>query len=339
MKKASKLTTLFLALIMILPLAACGNGQPDIKEAVPDDQSAPGKMAYEGAPLDKWEGVDLGGRKFVIAQGSRGKYTSTKEPRPVMGAADDIYETTIYRWENIQRISEKYNCEVEYLVINDSGFMDLAISSIMAGDPAFDIAQFHSTSMMPLYSRGFVLPYEDTAPEDADIWGDEMYVFKRPPINGKHYLMDMNEVLFDGWVLGVNLDIIDAIGAENPVELYEKGEWTWDKFLEICKMATQDIDGCGYVDQWGYCGPAQTLASSLIVTNSGSMINPDTHKQEFDTVNTMEALQFVADMYTLHDVAYSTYASFAILGDPNHDYNGNKNAFKEGLAAFFSVRL
>ncbi|WP_054739783.1 hypothetical protein [Cellulosilyticum ruminicola] len=35
--------------------------------------------------------------------------------------------------------------------------------------------------------------------------------------------------------LGVNEDIISGLGIEDPVELYEKGQWTWDKFLEIAK--------------------------------------------------------------------------------------------------------
>ena len=55
-----------------------------------------------------------------------------------------------------------------------------------------------------------------------------------------------------------NAAMIDSLGLEAPESLAEKGEWTWDKFAEYAKACTQDTDGDGNMDVYGY-GSAWTL--------------------------------------------------------------------------------
>src|SRR5687768_1850597 len=48
-------------------------------------------------------------------------------------------------------------------------------------------------------------------------------------------------------VLFYNKELFDAAGVEYP-----QAGWTWDDFTEKAKALTQDADGDGTVDQWGF---------------------------------------------------------------------------------------
>ena len=46
--------------------------------------------------------------------------------------------------------------------------------------------------------------------------------------------------------LGFNLQMIEDANLEDPRDLVERGEWTWEKFREYCKVLTKDTDGDGF---------------------------------------------------------------------------------------------
>ena len=87
--------------------------------------------------------------------------------------------------------------------------------------------------------------FMDQASMDNFKYKDEYYVFTNSA-RTKPYLVAYYIPLFEDNAL------------ETPGELYAKGEWTWDKFLEYCDILTQDTDGDGTIDQWGL-GPRYKL--------------------------------------------------------------------------------
>ena len=48
-----------------------------------------------------------------------------------------------------------------------------------------------------------------------------------------------------------NKNMFENEGMEDPMELYEKNEWTTDKMKEIAMKFTRDTNGDGVYDQWG----------------------------------------------------------------------------------------
>ena len=71
--------------------------------------------------------------------------------------------------------------------------------------------------------------------------------------------------------MAYNAQVIDKLGLEAPEKLAEKGEWTWDKFEEYAKKCTQDTDGDGKVDMYGY-------GNSLDINSSGDSVHQTTQK-------------------------------------------------------------
>lgn len=78
----------------------------------------------------------------------------------------------------------------------------------------------------------------DEASADLFLYQGDHYVFTNKAITSP-YLVMYNKTIFEEEVM------------ETPVELYDKGEWTYDKFLDYMEYFTRDTDGDGEIDQWG----------------------------------------------------------------------------------------
>lgn len=70
-------------------------------------------------------------------------------------------------------------------------------------------------------------------------------------------------------VLVFNKQLIQDYGLENPFELVKQGGWTYDKFNEMCRVGTSDLDGDGLMkdtDAWGYVCRSNDVMPSLWVS-------------------------------------------------------------------------
>ena len=75
-------------------------------------------------------------------------------------------------------------------------------------------------------------------------------------------------------VLWYRSSVIKDAGLEDPWELYEKDEWTWSKFLEICEKFSDRENGKYGID--GYCVTSNLLATTgihIIGNDNGMYVN------------------------------------------------------------------
>ncbi len=87
----------------------------------------------------------------------------------------------------------------------------------------------------------------DEASMNSFLYCNDYYVFTNAS-KTKPYLVSFNKTIFED------------NGLENPLELQEKGQWTWEKFIECMDLLTVDMDGDGIIDQWGL-GPRYKLGN------------------------------------------------------------------------------
>lgn len=129
------------------------------------------------------------------------------------------------------------------------------------------------------------------------------------------------------FVLYYNVDILNELGEQPPE--------TWEDFVRICEKATQDTDGDGEIDQYGYAvgmntsdiGPAQILNAyyySVLWQNGGQIYNDDLKSVSFANEAGTEAMTWLKDLtqYMNPDfMSYSWSDAFSTI-------------FGEGKAAF-----
>lgn len=122
-----------------------------------------------------------------------------------------------------------------------------AIQEAMATGDMFDLvftegnARFPQDAVDELYQPiDEWLDYSvfDQASADAFLYKGNHYVFTNYAITSP-YLIIYNKTIFE------------EEGMETPAELFDKGEWTYAKFLEYMEYFTRDTDNDGEIDQWG----------------------------------------------------------------------------------------
>lgn len=119
-----------------------------------------------------------------------------------------------------------------------------------------------------------------------------------------------------------NAAMIDSLGLEAPESLAEKGEWTWDKFAEYAKACTQDTDGDGNMDVYGY-GSAWTLTVRGFCASNNATI-ADSSTEGLSDPKTVEAFNFIDQLYNV-DKSARPYQD---------DWNNDLLAFSSGKVAF-----
>ena len=123
-------------------------------------------------------------------------------------------------------------------------------------------------------------------------------------------------------MLAFNKQMLDDAGLENPNDLYERGEWTWDKWLEYLKTLTQDKDGDGVTDVYGFGSRYDWLFEYLMMSNGTTTASSATENMSSKEVG--EVLDFIYNMYNVEHVANPWNAD---------DWDYNQNAYTNGEVA------
>lgn len=231
-------------------LAGCGNSGGGDAPATGDSQTAgnvqeSGNSAQQdsstvetstGADADAGSASNAGGWSYQSVE-------SLENPNVTIALywdADDVVKSAIQEFES------KYGGKVTVNVVGWNGGAT-AIQEAMATGDLFDLvytegnARFPGDAVNELYQPiDSYLDYSvcDQASADAFLYRGNHYVYTNSAITAP-YLIIYNKTIFEEEAL------------EDPVALYEKGEWTYAKFLEYMEHFTRDTDGDGEIDQWG----------------------------------------------------------------------------------------
>lgn len=125
-----------------------------------------------------------------------------------------------------------------------------------------------------------------------------------------------------------NYDLIEEAGytADELYELQESGQWTWDKFIEVCDKITRDTDGDGINDVFAFTAQRERIFEAAVYSNGGSFIDKRDGKFVIAATeqNTTDAMNWVLEellKYEYPQPEGSTWEYF-------------KSAFVESKAAF-----
>ena len=100
----------------------------------------------------------------------------------------------------------------------------------------------------------------------------------------------------------LNLDLFEERGVEPPAD----GKWTWDEFLETAEALTFDRDGDGEIDVYGfstYILEGYYEAWPFFYKDGGQPMNDDATEFTFNSPEAVKAIQDLADLKLVHDVA------------------------------------
>lgn len=289
MRKMKGLSLILFCLIFLL--SACGGGNNAAGNTPPPapetGNKAPENTAESDPPAAEEPAVDLGGRVIKVA--------AWWDLKPAGATAGEKA-----RLEKIAEVEKKYNCKIEFVNVPFEEYMNKFTTSVLAGEPFADIVQLEYKSALPAILKGQLLPISEFTTEKNNINNKADLMIKSPALGGGEYAFDNPGTIALG--IHYNRDIFKKLGLPDLQELYNKGEWNWDKFLEIAKQATKDTDNDGKTDVWGYSGWAIDAVKHFTAANGGKIVDDENGKEMLSDPRTIEAAEFVNRLYNVDKV-------------------------------------
>jgi len=341
---------IIMLLVLTLALAACrdttengdtnDNGGAGGTEAngyvTPPEPPGPAN-GYVTPPVEQptirgiHEPRDLGGGTIVVASGWGNAMpfsipSRMEEPDPAVTA--DYHRQRLI-WDNAVRVEEEFNFVLDYVHVVDD-YMGVFTSSVMAGSPVGDLVFLGGSELLVSVLGDLIMPLSAVNLPGSDIMGPQIYGRVNQSAFGEDWVFYYTALSIHVWMMGVNLDLINAIGAPNPIDLYNAGQWNWENALNVMRMATRDTTGDGVFDQWGIAGQPGDIAMHFIASNDGPLVD-DNFNYSFDHPNTLAALEFIETIFREGLWQYDPVQGF----NPG-DWGRNSFAFHEGNAALFN---
>jgi ABC-type glycerol-3-phosphate transport system substrate-binding protein len=239
------------------------------------------------------------------------------------------------KYQHFLKVCENFNVTVKPVFIPDETYLNTVITSVQSGAPVADMVLLDASPTLNFILSGLLIPYEDFLPGDHDLFNAQDYVTRTAEHGGKTWTANgagLGTAAYGGEFLGVNMDIIRKTGAEDPAELYDRGEWTTEKFLEICRMATLDTDGDGETDQFGIAGRPSDIAKQIIAGAGGKLVN-DHFEYGLGEPAALRGMEYVRRIFGI-DRVWNYDPATDFFGGAPHD-----SLFLEGRSAFWHCTL
>lgn len=200
----------------------------------------------------------------------------------------------------LEEVGAMFNVNIELV---DAGGEDQFTTSVLAGDSIYDIYVDQRRAVDTMAPKGVLYKLNGLIPED--FWDKLVVPSDSGYANPDNY--SIGDTLFAmprpdkqdgrGNVIYYNKELLAEVGLEDISELYNRDEWTWDKFREYANAANQDTDSDGEIDQWGWHRGA-AFRYWLVIANNGSFVKEVDGKlvANIDSPEVVEAYQFYHDL-------------------------------------------
>ncbi|MDE7138798.1 MAG: extracellular solute-binding protein [Ruminococcus sp.] len=183
---------------------------------------------------------------------------------------------------------------------------DKLASMILAGDEV-DMVEYDPCALPDGVKKNQyepLDPYFNSLEINSSIWDDMSDVIDMFEYNDQHYVIPYS--LSNPVVLTYSRKMIEENKLDDPYELYEKGKWDWDTFMEMMEKFKTNTGGYGIN---GFVGNSLIHSTGFNIVNykNGKLIN------NINTAPIKEAETFMQEI--ANKKLYSTYRNDSFPSD------------------------
>ncbi len=252
MSRTKKIAAFLASVLLVSSLAACSDSTSDADTSAVTDSDIVTEVVTEPAVLlysEQLTSVDYNGAEFKIQTSNN---VNGMDYYILHNYADaengEVINDALFRRDLF--MEETFNVTMKYTCDDTSSASQMAgklTKNVMAGDDAYHlIIQDHATVTKTMAQQGAIYPlnYIDTINLDAEYWMPEMnrssYIG-----NSLYYPSCMISPRYFGslYIMMFNRDIARDLDLEDPYQLVNEGKWTFDKMIELGRLAIKDMDG------------------------------------------------------------------------------------------------
>lgn len=195
---------------------------------------------------------------------------------------------------------ENSDIHVKFLKVPGSSYGNKSVV-MLASDTAPDVLRIDHYNFANLQRKRFFLDLSTIAKNDPTFKESDFFpqTIEECKVDGK--LFGLN-VLFGGTVVYYNKTLMKEAGLEDPYTLWQKGQWTYEKFVEHAKKLSKK-DSRGKATQFGTLIPPFPNWVPLVWGFGGEIVDLKSHRSLLTDSKTLAGLQFIADLRYKHGCA------------------------------------
>ena len=341
----SKTIKIILMFVLILTLSACQSETPNPTPGGNDETNPPINESEETPEFDRraipdeLPDTDLGGREFNLLCHEMLTVEFVAEEQNGDTVNDALYKRNT-------DVSERFNVVINMIQIPGSWddrepFMRTVRNSVQAGDATYDLVAGVTSYIPLLIPQGIFMDINTVGHLDfAKPWWGEDWITELS-IGDKLYLVT-GDIALSMWdcmfVFYFNKQLVQDNDLPDLYETVKSGQWTFDKFSELSKTISKDLNGDGVYDKNDMFG---------FVTTTGTVVNAFpggfdlaiTYKDENNIPHPQLNIEKWSDAAAkLFDLHHNTQSTLVLPPDAS-DYNIIVPMFQENRALFFPQTL
>jgi len=308
MRKIKAFIAAILACSMSLTFAACGGEKEESKVEYKTLDEATRATIKDIAANDKNLTGELENKKI--------KWMSDWDINPDGSGKNVPTDLAVFQ--------ERYGGEIEWIKVTFDNRYEKLAESINSGE-GVDFFYGGNMDAFPKGAvRGMFAPIDDYIDFSTPLWEDVQEVNDATMWNGQHYLAT-TQVTGDSVAVVYNKNTIQEAGFEDPADLYEKGEWTWETFQEmLVNYADPDNQKYGIDGWWFEKGLMNTIGVPAIGLEDGKLVN------NLGDPNMARVQNYLYDLFSTDCIA---------IGVGDYGWTAKPAYIGEGKSLFYPVGL
>ncbi|MCL2517066.1 MAG: hypothetical protein FWF15_00755 [Oscillospiraceae bacterium] len=341
-----KLTAILLLLAMLfaaIVLAGCSNTADDVKQtdttAGDDVENRAETVAAVKRPNVPEE--NFNGAEFVILTRGFG----VEDPWGVMEVSPEsdggeILNDSVY--ERNRMVEERCNVTIKQLM-NDTP-LTLAQRTIQSQDPdVFDAAWPDLFSATTLAQANMLINLNSVKYFDfTREWWDQSSI-RDLSIGDKQYIVtgDFSYRTFNAsWIYAFNKNLVEKMALDSPYDLVNGGKWTIDKFVEMVKSVSDDVDGNGIMDENDRFGliTEDSGIFGMYIGAENFVVSKDKDNYPMITINTERGITTLEKLFAvMNDRNFVTHTAEAYFRKYPEIWGALVNIFTDDRALLYSI--
>lgn len=174
---------------------------------------------------------------------------------------------------------------------------------MLASRTAPDVMRVDHYNFPSLVQKDYFLPMDPLIAKDSEFTLEDFIPVTVEEGRHKGKLYGLN-VLFGSIVMYYNKSMVQKAGLEDPFELWERGEWTWDRYLGHAKKMTRRRSD-GKFEAFGAAMPEFPTNFACLFSFGAEIMDPTWTRVTAGSGPAVDAWQFFHDLRYVHNAAPS----------------------------------
>lgn len=261
-----------LALLMVLPFAACGQTTETPSDVTTSQQSAT-ETTVETEPFPDIEKQDYDGETFqIIGMAEAGTWVYGDEENYNNQNNKQVLNDVLYEMNTLVEEHLGINIAYEYIehVPGSSVVVNKVYPTVMSGDDVYQLCIMDAMrNVSPFVTQDCALDmYElEYIDFERDYWNSD--VIEALEIEDHAYITLGDICFYNVLPIYCNKDLLADVGRQVPYDMVRNGTWTLDEYISLTTGLYAD-NGDGKVnnqDTFGFAGMWNTSANSFLAAS------------------------------------------------------------------------